>query len=84
MSDTAWARIARFIVPKHTRGAQPCPPERWREYCDAIGVRAAHGVRVAPPTARLHRLLVVGAQALPTLVPYRHVDQGAHGDTRRG
>jgi len=36
LSDTAWARIARFIVPDHPRGGRPCPPERWREYLYAI------------------------------------------------
>jgi transposase len=36
LSDTAWGRIARFIVPNHPRRGRPCPPERWREYHDAI------------------------------------------------
>jgi transposase len=36
LSDTAWARIARFIVSHHRNGGRPCPPERWREYLDAI------------------------------------------------
>ena len=36
LSDTAWARIARFLVSKHPRGGRPCPPQRWREYLDAI------------------------------------------------
>ncbi|MBS4729840.1 transposase [Mycobacterium sp. SM1] len=35
MSDTAWARIAGFLVPKHPKGARPRPPQRWREYLDA-------------------------------------------------
>lgn len=35
LSDTAWARIGRFLVPNHPRGGRPCPPERWREYLDA-------------------------------------------------
>jgi hypothetical protein len=41
-SDTARARIARFIVADHPRGYRPCPAARWREYLDAIGVCAAH------------------------------------------
>jgi hypothetical protein len=32
----AWARIARFLVPRHRKGGRPCPPERWREYLDAM------------------------------------------------
>lgn len=36
MSDTAWARLARLIVPKHPSGGRPCPAERWREYANAI------------------------------------------------
>ena len=36
LSDTAWARIARFLVSKHPRGGRPCPPQRRREYLDAI------------------------------------------------
>ena len=36
LSDTAWARIASFVVPKYPRGGRPCPPQRWREYLDAI------------------------------------------------
>jgi transposase len=35
LSDTAWTRIARFIVAVHPRGGRPCPPQRWREYLDA-------------------------------------------------
>jgi hypothetical protein len=30
------ARIARFIVPDHQGDGRPGPPERWREYLDAI------------------------------------------------
>lgn len=36
VTDTAWARIARFLVPKHPEGGRPCPPQRWREYLDAM------------------------------------------------
>jgi len=39
LSDTAWARIARFLALMHPRGGRPCPPERWREYLDAIVLR---------------------------------------------
>jgi transposase len=36
LSDTAWARIAGFIVPNHPRRGRPCPPQRWLQYVDAI------------------------------------------------
>lgn len=36
LSDTAWAGIAGVPVPKHPRGGRRCPPQRWREYLDAI------------------------------------------------
>lgn len=35
-SDTAWARIGGFIVPAHPRGGRRCPPQRWREYLNAV------------------------------------------------
>ncbi|MCH9702160.1 MAG: transposase, partial [Actinomycetia bacterium] len=35
LSDTAWARVARFIVRDHPRGGRPCPPQRWREHLNA-------------------------------------------------
>ncbi|HWF69117.1 MAG TPA: hypothetical protein VG187_06045 [Mycobacterium sp.] len=44
--DTAWARIARFLVPKHPRGGRACPPHRWREYLEPSSTScapAAHG-----------------------------------------
>ncbi|MCV7313960.1 transposase [Mycolicibacillus parakoreensis] len=36
MSDTAWARIARFIIAEHPHGGRPCPPQRRREYLNAV------------------------------------------------
>jgi transposase len=36
LSDTSWARIARQVVPTHPKGGRPCPPERWREYLNAM------------------------------------------------
>jgi putative transposase len=36
LSDTAWARIAGFLVPKHFKGGRLCPPHRWREYLHAM------------------------------------------------
>lgn len=35
LTDTAWARIARFLVPEHPRGGRPCPADHWHEYLDA-------------------------------------------------
>ncbi len=36
LSDTAWARIAHFMISKHPRCGRPCPPQRWREYLNTI------------------------------------------------
>jgi transposase len=33
---TPRGRIARFLIPTHPRGARPCPPNRCREYLDAM------------------------------------------------
>ena len=43
LSDTAWARIAGFLVAAHPRGGRPCPELRWREYVNAILYVAATG-----------------------------------------
>src|SRR5665647_933511 len=43
LSDTAWARIAAFVVPAHPKGGRPCPAGRWREYMDAMGYVARTG-----------------------------------------
>src|SRR5665647_2648964 len=37
LSDTAWARIAAFVVPAHPKGGRPCPAGRWRQYVNAMG-----------------------------------------------
>lgn len=36
LSDSAWERITRFLVPRRRKGGRPCPPERRREYLDAM------------------------------------------------
>jgi len=36
LSDTAWARIAAFVVPAHPKGGRPCPAGRWRQYVNAM------------------------------------------------
>jgi transposase len=64
MSDTAWARLARLIVPKHPHGGRPCPAERWREYLKRDPLRRSDGVSVVSAAARLQRLLIPLPQAL--------------------
>ena len=43
LSDTAWARIAAFVVPAHPKGGRPCPAGRWRQYVNAMGYVARTG-----------------------------------------
>jgi transposase len=69
LSDTAWARLARLIIPKHPRGGRPCPPERWREFLIAIlyVVRTGRPWRALPQNFKV--LLVHDAQALHAIEP---------------
>jgi transposase len=83
-SDTARARIARFVITDHPRGGRPCQPHRCREYLHAILHVPRTGCARRHLTSRLHRRPLRGARTLPELVARRHLGHGTHSDTRRG
>ena len=55
---TAWARIARFVVPDHPRGERPFRPQKVARIPRRHGLRAAHRLCMPALAARLHGELV--------------------------